>query len=501
MAWIEVSDFSYRYPGETAPALQAVDLSLEKGDFAVLTGRSGSGKSTLGKALAGFLFADPDPDYSGQIFVHGSDMAKIPLMQASERVAYVQQNPEDQFCTLTVQDEIAFGLENNCLNPIIIEQRIDKALRIVMGMDLKNRELHSLSGGEKQKIAIASMLALKPDVLILDEPTSNLDPISTQNIFESLYHLRQIEAMTVIIIEHKLEQLLGLDPKFFSLEQGQLTKGYCQTMLPVKKHHLSSPAHLLSEEKEIPPKKDPVIQMRNVAIEIQGHEILHNIDLSIHSGEFVALMGTNGSGKSTLLRTIMGFHELADGTCDLFGKSSEGIKTSDLVPNLGFVFQNPDHQLFTQSVWDEIILAVKNIGRMNEAIEQKAKQWLNHIGLENRLADHPQKLSYGEKRRLNLAAVLLHAPKLLLVDELLIGQDPTNANLLMRFLKAVVKMGYSVLLVIHQPRLTVDYCNRVIFLEEGNILIDEGVCSAFDSLLELGYHAFLPNDQSEVMYA
>ncbi len=497
MPWIEVKGFSYTYPGETAPALNAVDLFLEKGDFAVLTGGSGSGKSTLGKALAGFLFDDPDPEYSGQIIVNGSDMSKIPLFQASERAAYVQQNPEDQFCTLTVEDEIAFGLENYCLDPITIHQRIDWALQIVKGKDLKNRGIHSLSGGEKQKVAIASLLALKPDVLILDEPTSNLDPISTQNIFDSLFHLRQVEAMTVIIIEHKLEQLLSLEPIIFSLHEGKLTNGYRKPQSLYNKHQLSIPASLLSKENQVFPEKEILIQMRSASVEIQGAIILHKLNLCVNPGEFIAIMGANGSGKSTLLHTLMGFHKLTQGTCSLFGKSSEHLNTSDLVPKIGFVFQNPDHQLFTQSVWDEVTLTVKNTGQINGLVEDKAKLWLEQIGLSNRLADHPQKLSYGEKRRLNLAAVLLHAPKLLLIDELLIGQDPANANLWMKFLKAIVKMGFSVLLVIHQPRLTIEYCDRLIFLEEGKILIDEIIPAAFDQLSELGYQAFLPNNLSE----
>jgi energy-coupling factor transport system ATP-binding protein len=503
MAWIEVKGFSYTYPGETVPTLQAVDLSLEKGAFSVLTGRSGCGKSTLGKALAGFLFADPDPKYAGKIIVNGFNMAEIPLYQASERVAYVQQNPEDQFCTLTVQDEVAFGLENLCLNPINIEQRIDTALQIVKGIDLKARELHTLSGGEKQKVAMASMLALKPDVLILDEPTSNLDPIATQNIFESLYHLRQVEEMTVIIIEHKLDQLLGLDPIFFSLDEGKITEGYHQPKLSPSDRRpiLANPAQLLTNDKGRHSEKAPFVQMRNASVEIEGHEILHNINLSLNAGEFIAVMGANGSGKSTLLRTIMGFHRLTRGSSHLFGKSSDSLKVSDLVPELGFVFQNPDHQLFTQSVWEEITLTGKNLGQISESFEQKAKQWLDHIGLENRMIDHPQKLCYGEKRRLNLAAILLHNPQLLLIDELLIGQDPTNANLWMGFLKAITEIGYSILLVIHQPWLTLKYCDRLIFLEEGKIIIDEEVASAFESLLKMGYHAFLPNDPSEKVYA
>lgn len=501
MAWIEVKGFSYTYPGETKPVLMAVDLFLEKGAFAVLTGKSGSGKSTLGKALAGFLFADPDPQFSGEITVNGADMTQLPLYQASERVAYVQQNPEDQFCTLTVQDEIAFGLENLCLNPIIIEQKIDTVLKIVKGSDLKGRDLDSLSGGEKQKVAIASMLALNPDVLILDEPTSNLDPIATQNIFESLNNLRQVEEITVIIIEHKLDQLLELDPLIFTLGQGQISKGYQSPDLSNQEVYFSDPGKLSAQGKSNIDEKKPVVQMKNVSVHIQGHQILQEINLNLAAGEFVALMGTNGSGKSTLLQTIMGFHQLAQGDCFIFGKNADHLKTSERVPNIGFVFQNPDHQLFTQSVWEEITLTAKNLGQHNEASQHQAKQWLDNIGLQSRREDHPQRLSYGEKRRLNLAAILLHAPKLLLIDELLIGQDPFNANLWMGFLKKISEMGVTVMLVIHQPNLIFKYCDRVVFLEAGQIVIDDDVSSSFKNLLQLGYHAFLPSEYRTRVHA
>ncbi len=176
MFWIEIQHLTYIYPGTQVPVLRDLTLSIERGSFVVVTGKSGCGKSTFGKALAGFLFQDENTRYSGAVTVNGTDMSQIPLYEASEHVAYVQQNPEDQFCTLTVNDEIAFGLENHCIDPDEIEERIAESLDVVQGSSLAGRRLASLSGGEKQKIAIASMLALSPDVLILDEPTSNLDP-------------------------------------------------------------------------------------------------------------------------------------------------------------------------------------------------------------------------------------------------------------------------------------------------------------------------------------
>ena len=496
MAWIEVNAFSYTYPGGTAPALNKINLALEQGAFVVFTGRSGSGKSTLGKALAGFLFSDESPNCSGDIIINGTDMSSIPLYEASKRVAYVQQNPEDQFCTLNVEDEIAFGLENLSVNPIIIEQGIDSALSTVMGKHLKDRELSTLSGGEKQKIAIASMLALKPDVLILDEPTSNLDPQATRNIFETLHNLLKLRKMTVIVIEHKLDQIMDLDPIIFSLDKGKITAGLAPTRKP---NHISLPI-INSEpssvlEAEIP--SQPIIQMKNTCIEIGGQEILHDLDLSIIPGQFIAIMGPNGSGKSTLLQAIMGFHQVSYGEFMLLDRNANSVKTSDLVEDLGFVFQNPDHQLFTQSIWEELTLTVKNLGQLDENTEHAARHWLEQIDLADQGKNHPQRLSFGEKKRLNVAASLLHKPKLLLIDELLIGQDPQNALAWMVFLKSLSELGTTVLLSIHHPQLVLDYCSRMIFLESGRIAVDEDIPSAFDSLVELGYHSYLPTGKWE----
>ncbi len=491
MSWIEMEGFSYTYPGETTPVLKEVNFSLERGAFVVLTGKSGSGKSTLGKALAGFLFNDEDPRFSGEIIVNGSDMTRIPLYQASERVGYVQQNSEDQFCTLTVQDEIAFGLENACVDPSQIEEKVDQALSVVTGLHLKNRDLHSLSGGEQQKIAIASMLALSPDVLILDEPTSNLDPIATGSIFETLHAIRQIQNMTVIIIEHKLSQLIKFNPQIITIDGGRIKPGW----YPYSQENQSGINSLeFPTTPSTTTSPNPIIDIANLTVVRNKQEILKDLNLSLSSGQFVALMGPNGSGKSTLLQTLMGFHKITSGEAKVFNRDINDVKVSDFVKEIGFIFQNPDHQLFEQSVLAETTLTTRNMNQFDQETEQRAREWLTQIGLQDRLEDHPQKLSYGEKRRLNLVAVLLHEPKLLLVDEFLIGQDMINANRWMDFFKRYTRLGHTVLLVIHHAGLTLNYCDRLIFLEDGKVLIDDEAKTAFENLHTLNYEAFLPDE-------
>ena len=499
MALIEVRDFSYTYPGETKPILKDLTWSVEKNSFITLTGKTGCGKSTLGKALAGFLFQDEKPNYSGEIIVNGTNMAQVPLYEASERVAYVQQNPEDQFCTLSVVDEIAFGLENRCLPPHEIELRIQEALSDVSGLSLINRTLSNLSGGEKQKIAIASMLALTPDVLILDEPTSNLDPVATQEIFKTLNALRKKRGLTVIIIEHKFAQLKPLDPKFFILEHGRIKPNRFTQSNQKNQNFLAHPDHQLQKQDYKPAK--PIIQMSQAGAKRGDTHVFHNLDLEILPGEFAAIMGPNGSGKSTLLLALMGLIPIQNGTCEIINENIKNTRTSALVREVGFIFQNPDHQIFTNTVWDEATLTLKNLKSLTKDKEAQAKELLEQFGLAHKLSEHPQRLSYGEKRRLNLAAVLLHNPKLLLLDELLIGQDIDSAHNWMSFLKTYASQGNSVLLVNHHADLTSVYCDRIIFLEEGRKIIDAPVKAAFDSLSELGYEAFLPANRKESVLA
>jgi len=500
MSWVQIQDFSYTYPGEQQPALKEINLSLEQGEFAVIAGPSGSGKSTLGKALAGFLFQDEPPKYTGKVIVNQTDMTRVPLYQTSERVTYVQQNPEDQFCTLSVLDEIAFGLENACLDPDEIEVHIDQALETVKGLNLRGRLLATLSGGEKQKVAIASMLALLPDVLILDEPTSNLDPDATQHVFETFQALRDQANLTVIVIEHKLSQLRAFNPKVFLIESGRIVTETCL-------HEFSqSPISGMNEEMPTLHRVEvlderPILDVSQLEVRIDDREILQDISFRVYPGEFVAIMGPNGSGKSTLLNTLIGLQPSQNGTLTGCDQDLTQAKTSALVSDMGFIFQNPDHQLFTQSVWDEATLTIKSLAMLDDENIQKAHDLLSEIGLSDRLNDHPQRLSYGEKRRLNLVSAILHNPQLLLIDEFLIGQDMANAHKWMRILKDMTAKGRAILLVNHHALLTQMYCDRLIFLDGGKLLIDAPVIAAFDHLAEKGFKNYLPVEDEVLAYA
>jgi energy-coupling factor transport system ATP-binding protein len=486
MALVQVRSFSYTYPGEKKRAINDLSFDIEEDAFVVLTGRSGSGKSTLGKALAGFLFHEQNETHSGEIFVRGADMTAIPLYEASERVAYVQQNPEDQFCTLSVVDEIAFGLENACMEPRQIEERVAWTLEVVQGSHLKGRDLASLSGGEKQKVAIAAMLALHPDVLILDEPTANLDPVATQQVFDTLHHIRRSHNLTVIIIEHKLESLRQFNPDLLVLESGRLLT--VTTIESFEKRLARVAIHLpLQPQSHSPDTSQPAIQITGLEVVLQGKTILPQIDLQVPEGEFLALMGPNGSGKSTLVETVIGLHQPIRGVVKLLGQNSRETNTAILVKETGFLFQNPDHQIFTQSIWEEATLLLKNLGRFDNQATERAREWLGSIGLLEKQEHYPQALSYGEKRRLNIVSILLHGPRLLLIDEFLIGQDMANAQAWMTFLRRYTRTGGTVIFINHHVPLATQYCDRVVFLSGGKIIHDAPAAGSAQTLSNL-YH-------------
>lgn len=485
---IEISDFSYRYAGSQRPALDSIQLAIASGEFVLLSGDSGSGKSTLGMAIAALLFSQFEGAADGGVFVAGMDMQSTPVFQAADYVGLVQQNPEAQFCTLNVMDEVAFGLENRSLPVEEIRPRIDWALEIVDGLDLRGRELATLSGGEKQKVAVAAVLAAKPQVLILDEPTSNLDPTATREILECISRLTRSAGMTVIVIEHKAIQPVGLKPRQIHLDSGRLV--YDGPLDEIRMHWSLRSA--LSSRERSREARGALVQVRDLAVSYEGAAAIQGVNLDLHSGEFVAVMGDNGSGKTTFLQALMGLEKPSNGSVSVMGNDTTGTGVSDLARQVAFVFQNPDHQLFGSSIWDEAVLAAHNFGLLDEDLIEGTKNLLAEIGLRGRHADHPYKLSYGEKRRLNLISVLNYAPTLILLDEILIGQDQENARFLLDMLARRVQSGAGVVLVNHNPHVTQAYADRVLFFERGKLLLDAPTMDAFRRLEELGLNHYTP---------
>ncbi|MFN2244980.1 MAG: ABC transporter ATP-binding protein [Anaerolineae bacterium] len=484
---IAVDELSYRFQGSEQYALRDLSMGIEPGEFLVVTGPSGCGKSTLALAIGGYLFRQFEGQAQGTVTVDGMDVRDSPVYDVAEIVGLVQQNPEAQFCTLTVGDEVAFGLENRCLPRTEIRERMAWALGIVGAEHLQGRTLNTLSGGEKQKVAIAAMMAAKPEVLIFDEPTSNLDPTATAEIFGVIEHIRQKAAVTVIVIEHKVNYLQRFDPRLVQMQDGRIARDGPMQASGARRQAVGT----VSSTSYVTNSAAPLVRVENLHAGYGGEPVLRDLTLEVRPGEFVVVMGDNGSGKSTFLHCLLGLRQPSAGRVEVLEHDTRRTPVSQIARQVGFVFQNPDHQLFADSVWEEASFAARNFGALDGATEARTGELLARCGLGDRLDDHPYRLSYGQKRRLNLVSVLSYQPKLVLLDEVLIGQDPENAAFLLDLLWEHVAGGGAVIMVSHAPEITNRYASRLLFFEDGGVLIDAPVGQAVSQLAALGKVAYV----------
>jgi len=502
MKVIELNNVFVRYIEPYRLALREVTLEIEEGEFVLLVGRTGSGKSTLINAINGVIPNIIKADVRGRISVFGKDPRTAPVYKTAVDVGTVYQVPESQIFALVVEDDVAFGLENRAVPPEEMRARVQESLELVGLWRKRGHPTFLLSGGEKQRLAIAAMLALRPRVLILDEPTSMLDAVGTKEVFELLGELNE-RGMTVIVAEHKVEKVLPMADRVIALDNGTvaldeephravakgLQKFGVEEPQVAQLHRLVRPEDpappitveeflranrglTLEVEEAEPPAGEGSVKARGVVFRYPGNEepTLKGVDMEIPRGSVVSVVGPNGSGKSTLMYLLAGINRPTSGVVEIEGKNPFELSGPERVRLVGYAFQDPDQMLMNTTVEAEIAMTLRLAGVRGRALRGLARQTARDLGIEGLLGRSPHRLSVGQRRLVSLAAVLAASPRVLILDEPTRGLDRETAEATMKY---VIEMHrereMTVVLVSHDMRQVGDYSQLVYVMYDGRV--------------------------------
>lgn len=470
---LEMQDVTYCYEGETLPVWKHLSCCFFKGKIHAVSGPSGCGKSSILYLLDGLIPHMYEGELEGKVLLEGRDITDVLPRNRCQEIGFVMQNPESQFCTFTVEEELAFGMENLGFEESVMQKRIQEALEFVGMPGFQQRELANLSGGQKQKIAIASILVTQPKVLLLDEPTANLDPVSRKQIFELISRLSVEEGITVILVEHNIEEMLdrvdyvlALDRNGEVLENGSTEEVLSRGWSPSGEMPEAERAEDLSTDEEV-----LCIEDLHFAYPEPGDqkEILRGLNLSVHRQEFLAIVGENGVGKTTLMRLIFRINAKDSGQIRLFGKPVEAYRKKDLYHLIGLVFQNPENQFIKNTVMEELMFSLKRVKISQEEKEARVNAMLERFHLEAEKEKSPFVLSQGQKRRLSVAGMLLTNQEILFLDEPTYGQDFENRQELMKDMRKLIQEGITIVMITHDLSLVKQYATRVVEIENGRV--------------------------------
>lgn len=502
-----VENLTCQYATREEPALIDVSFSAQAGQIILVAGTSGSGKTTLLRCINGLIPRSYKADLSGRVLLNGQDFSDKPLTQVSQIVGTVLQDPERQILGAYVRNEVAFGLENLGIPRAEIITRIQDTLGHLGIAHLQDKQTFNLSGGEKQKVALAGVMVMQPSILALDEPLANLDPASAQ---EALAMIRDLadEGKTILIIEHRVEDVLSLNPDLVMLmEGGRVTyqgsaEGVLQTAdfravkLPAPVV-ISRAAKISRPQTQMQPapadfKANALVEFEGVSFHYPGGpQVIKDVSLTIRQGDIIALLGPNGAGKTTLVKHAIGLLKPTSGRVLLSGKDSTEMTIAEMAHTVGYVFQSPRHMLFAPSVRDELAFGPRNLQFSEEDIEKNTKQALNVVGLLEEIDRAPLALSFGQQKRVTIASVLAMRSQILVMDEPTAGQDYANY---MNFMDSVLGLSVdngkayrfsAIIFITHDLDLAVTHANRVLLMSEGRIVNDgppQVVLADFDGL-------------------
>ncbi|RLF12612.1 MAG: ABC transporter [Thermoprotei archaeon] len=525
---IELRSVRYQYPDGTE-ALKGIDLTIERGECVTIMGQNGAGKTTLCLLLNGIIPHIKGGILEGDVIVDGLNTKRHPVYELAQRVGIVLQDPDSQLFCPDVKSEVCFGLENLGVSRDEMLRRLEWTLEIVRLKGMEELNPNNLSGGQKQRLALAAVLAMKPKILVLDEPTSQLDPIGTAEVFSVIKTLKEEYCATIVIASHKSEEIAEFADRVVVLHRGRIvtegtpeeifskidllkkiyvkvpdvTVAYVETCHKIKTPIENVPIRLREayevfdhlrrlrrirfkpqpEAEKIANRKGvPIIEVRNLWYVYPGPPpvtALKNVNLKIFEGEFVGIIGQNGSGKTTLVKNIIGLLKPTRGVCLFKGENISKYTVSELARHIGLVLQNPETQLFALTVREEVAFGPRNLGLPPEEVERRVDEALKLVGLEGVKEVYPPLLSFGDKKKLSVATVLALDPEVIILDEPTTGQDYKGRYQIMEIVKRLNERGKTVIVISHDMDLIAKYTERTIVMGLGHVLIDDTTRNVF----------------------
>jgi energy-coupling factor transport system ATP-binding protein len=519
---VEIKNVWFKYEYEEKWALKGLDFEVEKGEFVLITGPTGSGKTTLGLTISGLIPNFIDGSFKGEVLIDGELMTKKNFPELGLKVGIVWQNPENQLFGLSVEEEIVFSLENMALPNEEIQERLEWALQVVGMSEFLNKSPYELSGGQKQRVVIAAVLARRPEILVLDEPMAELDPQGRDDVIKVIEELRKIENMTIIIIEHRIEELMDYidnavlmedgrisfkaEPHiFFSDPEGLKRKGvrppqvveffnrvkelnnsiFNKDKIPLtlnqarealEKSLLKKPSRMLDLKNELftnleKMEREPIIEVNSLSfIYPDGTKALTDVDLKIHKGDLVAIVGQNGSGKTTLIKHFIGLLKPTKGTVKVLGRNVKELSIAELSRKVGYVSQNPDYQIFSKSVQEEIAFGPKNLNMSNKEIQERVQMALDSVKISHLKEKNPIFLSRADKQKVVIASALAMDPQILVLDEPTNALDYKEVQNLFKLIQNLHQSGRTIIFITHDMLLAAEYAEEIIVMSQGRII-------------------------------
>ncbi|MEW6356324.1 MAG: energy-coupling factor transporter ATPase [Planctomycetota bacterium] len=524
MTAIEIKDLTFTYRGADTPALQDVSLRIEPGEFVVLMGATGAGKSSLVRCLNNIIPKFYPGDLSGRVTFFGEDRTNWRTSDFAGAVGMVFQDFECQLFSTNAALEVAFGMENLGLPCDEMRRRLQDSLETVGLPGVEDRDPTTLSGGQKQRLAIASVLAMRPRILILDEPTTDLDPVGKRRIFEIVDRLSEEVGLTILMIEHETDyarnadrivlvdggRIVGQGPPSRILADGPLLQRHsvrptdlirvCSALhiadppasVEETTHRLTAQDIALNKERaEALTQGDrrrsegygpEIIEVKNLRHQYPGHvEALKGVSLAIREGEFVAVLGQNGSGKTTLVKHLNGLLAASGGSVALDGKDVSKWTASSLGREVGYVFQDPDHQIFAATVREEVAFGPANFGYAKKEVEEMTARALDAVGLIGCEDRDPFALTKGERQRVAVASILASDPRVLILDEPTTGLDYAQQRRMMDLVRKLNEDGRTIIIITHSMWVAAEYAHRAVVMADGLIVADGTVREIFSN--------------------